>query len=264
MRRPFDRRVARSAPSERARGGQGWDTGEYVQMRDVVVTPATRRTRPRRRRRRAAPVPPVPLPHSFHAFLAGARNDSLKKKPPRQPANYPSLSRFANRAFFFTRSNKLRIVERPREKRSQKFSRSKLRLRIPILSIRRGGADQRAVGFFHWRNFGKPSQSWRASFFFPSHPRILSRDSSHERSFPVKRGVGCARRHSRTARVQALRSASRRVSPELSSLRARAQRARVVRTETDARARVSFRIHGVAHQRVFFRIPRNSAALRHG
>jgi hypothetical protein len=132
------------------------------------------------------------------------------------------------------------------------------------LSIRRGGADQRAVGFFHWRNFGKPSQSWRASFFFPSHPRILSRDSSHERSFPVKRGVGCARRHSRTARVQALRSASRRVSPELSSLRARAQRARVVRTETDARARVSFRIHGVAHQRVFFRIPRNSAALRHG
>jgi hypothetical protein len=41
MRRPFDRRVARSAPSERARGGQGWDTGEYVQMRDVVVTPAT-------------------------------------------------------------------------------------------------------------------------------------------------------------------------------------------------------------------------------
>jgi hypothetical protein len=76
--------------------------------------------------------------------------------------------------------------------------------------------------------------------------------------------VGCARRHSRTARVQALRSASRRVSPALSSLRARAQRARVVRTETDARARVSFRIHGVAHQRVFFRIPRNSAALRHG
>ena len=234
-------------------------------MRDVVVTPATRRTRPRRRRRRAAPVPPVPLPHSFHAFLAGARNDSLKKKPPRQPANDPSLSRFANRAFSFhalERTSNSRTTAR--KAKSQKFSRSKLRLRIPILSIRRGGADQRAVGFFHWRNFGKPSQSWRASFFFPSHPRILSRDSSHERSFPVKRGVGCARRHSRTARVQALRSASRRVSPELSSLRARAQRARVVRTETDARARVSFRIHGVAHQRVFFRIPRNSAALRHG
>jgi hypothetical protein len=77
MRRPFDRRVARSAPSERARGGQGWDTGEYVQMRDVVVTPATRRTRPRRRRRRAAPVPPVPLPHSFHAFLASLARETI-------------------------------------------------------------------------------------------------------------------------------------------------------------------------------------------
>jgi hypothetical protein len=235
-------------------------------MRDVVVTPATRRTRPRCRRRRAAPVPPIQLPHSFHAFLAGARNEKRRKKPPRhQPANYPPPFPVRQPRFFhdaLERTWNSRTTAR--KAKSHTFSRSKLRLRIPILSIRRGGADQRAVGFFHWRNFGKPSQSWRATPVFPSHPRILLRDSSHERSFPVKRGVGCARRHSRTARVQALRSASRRVSPELSSLRARAQRARVVRTETDARARVSFRIHGVAHQRVFFRIPRNSAALRHG
>jgi hypothetical protein len=70
-------------------------------MRDVVVTPATRRTRPRRRRRRAAPVPPVPLPHSFHAFLAGARNDSLKKKTAASARQLPEPFPVRQPRFFF-------------------------------------------------------------------------------------------------------------------------------------------------------------------
>ena len=144
-------------------------------------------------------------------------------------------------------------------------SRSNARLRSAILSIRRGGADQRAAGFFLLAEFEKCRVRVGARLGCFPLIRATPRVTRVMKGVFPSTNVACdVRRHSRTARVQALRSASRRAFPEFSSLRARAQRARVVRAETDARARVPGRIHGVAHQRVFFRIPRNSAALRHG
>lgn len=229
-------------------------------MRDVVVT--------EQREEHAHAVPsrraprPSPVPLSFHASL-GARHET--KKNPRQPATWEPFSVREPR-FFPTRSTDppptARVFAKSEYRRV--FAVKRAAEKRDFVDSARRCRSTRGRFFFVGEIHETPSQSWRATRVFPSHPRIPARDSSHERSFPVKRGVGCARRHSRTARVQALRSASRRVSPEFSSLRARAQRARVVRTETDARARVSFRIHGVAHQRVFFRIPRSSAALRHG
>ena len=248
--RLFDRRVARSAPSERARDARrGGDAGECVQMRDGVLTMHTRRARPRHRRdARRARAPAEPPTDRHRRRVVVSRSRAKRNAMPSQ--------RFALGVSTARVSRKANIGC---------VSRSNARLRSAILSIRRGGADQRAAGFFYWRNSrNAESELARETGAFPlirATPRVTR---VMKGVFPSTNVACDVRRHSRTARVQALRSASRRAFPEFSSLRARAQRARVVRAETDARARVPGRIHGVAHQRVFFRIPRNSAALRHG
>lgn len=198
---------------------RGGDAGECVQMRDGVMTMHTRRTRPRHRRdarrarrsRRASDRP-----------TSSTRRLSLARET-RRARNADSAWRFVDRASFEKSEYRMRFaVKRAAEKRD--FVDSARRCR-----------STRGRFFFIGGIREITSQLARR---FPSHPRKPARDSSHETRVSASDVAWDVRRHSRTARVQALRSASRRASPELSSLRARAQRARVVRTETDARARV--------------------------
>ena len=174
--RLFDRRVARSAPSERARDARrGGDAGECVQMRDGVLTMHTRRARPRHRRdARRARAPAEPPTDRHRRRVVVSRSRAKRNAMPSQ--------RFALGVSTARVSRKANIGC---------VSRSNGRLRSAILSIRRGGADQRAAGFFLLAEFEKCRVRVGArDGCFPSHPRNPARDSSHERSFPVnKRGV---------------------------------------------------------------------------
>ena len=239
--RLFDRRVARSAPSERARdAARGGDSEEYVQLCDGALKAHTRRTQPAPSvARRASPVAPE------SDLLRHRRDASLRARS--------VLARETNHHAESARKIQLFTVREPRffsgasrESRLDRasFAKSEYRSRFAVKRV----AEKR-----DFVDSARRCRSTRGRFFFiggireitsqlarrfPSHPRKPARDSSHETRVSASDVAWDVRRHSRTARVQALRSASRRASPELSSLRARAQRARVVRTETDARARV--------------------------
>ena len=166
--RLFDRRVARSAPSERARDAhRGGDAGECVQMRDGVMTMHTRRTRPRHRRdarrarrsRRASDRP-----------TSSTRRLSLARET-RRARNADSAWRFVDRASFEKSEYRMRFaVKRAAEKRD--FVDSARRCR-----------STRGRFFLIGGIREMPSQSWRATRVLSSHPRNPARDSSHERSF---------------------------------------------------------------------------------
>ena len=166
--RLFDRRVARSAPSERARDARrGGDAGECVQMRDGVMTMHTRRTRPRHRRdarrarrsRRASDRP-----------TSSTRRLSLARET-RRARNADSAWRFVDRASFEKSEYRMRFaVKRAAEERD--FVDSARRCR-----------STRGRFFLIGGIREMPSQSWRATRVLSSHPRNPARDSSHERSF---------------------------------------------------------------------------------